>query len=1034
MQLDRTNLVIRTRSTSEIGDLAVMMIGRYAGPIARSFAIGAAPWMIANGLLLGLPLVFGRGNWVGFGAGAGGIVPYVFWTVILVTLQTPAAGIITTLFLGSAVFEDAASVRSSRREAIRRWRSWFWGLGIVRLPVIAMLWVAGRMAVPFDTSDILVGLGLLSAAMMVRAGRPFAPEILMLERRPVWAKEGLSARSRSGRLHGPIMSDLMGRMFIVGGGLSLLTGLLSLAMTSGVSLMLGDGGPPVAPPGGGGRNGFEPPMSSLYGYWMWVALLPAALWMVGCFSVVLRLLSYLDCRIRLEGWDVDLAVRAEAMRQFEDSESDGTRTPSRPKRATTVALGLALTFSVVWLSSAGAAAGAAASEVAREADDNVVLPADSVWFDARAGDIRPVPIQIDRPSDDNRGSRWTQKPSVSNTASGGTGNANGTGGQIFGWALLLIIAAAVAVAITKLLSVYRPSAVQTVVADGVMRGQPDEQTVHLMEQLPEAVRRTDVNLRQETERLIGEGRYDEAVVTLFGHQLLLLDRAGRLRLARGTTNRRYVEQTRRTAGESGQAEAAILNQTVVAFERVYFGGGRLSGDQFDHLWAGNESLERSVWSRAEGGPAVASARSRGSFPGVESAMALMVAMSLGACGCQRFDERYGESRGRSGRESLNGLAAMRQTLIGGLPGEDVTVRMSHPAMLPSPADGPDAIVWTPRDFRSFDRASVAWLERWLRHGGRTLVLVLPDSGGGEDYLRRLKPAAAPEDREDYDRAVARRQVTRLQSRRVTVGTGLNFRVEPIGRPASSEPAGVWPEGWSRRSRQRYESRLLLGEAEPEDASVGDDDAAGRLIWRPVVTAAGGDVLVATGKLDGASASEVVLVGGGTMVSNYGFAVGNGEALCRDIRRVMIANRPAVPVSAGDSRAAGHGEKDDSVSVAMILTDGGELPIRPERRSGPSPSGWAVLTTWPLSWVTIHGLIAGLVVCFLLAPIFGRPRRLASEMTTAMTDHVEAMAMLMHKTGWWGRAKSVADAESLAMDRIDRYRRRLGDRSGEAGRS
>ena len=31
---------------------------------------------------------------------------------------------------------------------------------------------------------------------------------------------------------------------------------------------------------------------------------------------MVRLLSYLDTRIRLEGWEVELAIRVEAMRQF----------------------------------------------------------------------------------------------------------------------------------------------------------------------------------------------------------------------------------------------------------------------------------------------------------------------------------------------------------------------------------------------------------------------------------------------------------------------------------------------------------------------------------------------------------------------------------------------------------------------------------------------------------------------------------------------------------------------------------------------
>ncbi len=43
-----------------------------------------------------------------------------------------------------------------------------------------------------------------------------------------------------------------------------------------------------------------------------LVLYPLALWAVAGVSVVVRLLGYLDTRIRLEGWEVELAVRAEA--------------------------------------------------------------------------------------------------------------------------------------------------------------------------------------------------------------------------------------------------------------------------------------------------------------------------------------------------------------------------------------------------------------------------------------------------------------------------------------------------------------------------------------------------------------------------------------------------------------------------------------------------------------------------------------------------------------------------------------------------
>jgi hypothetical protein len=41
---------------------------------------------------------------------------------------------------------------------------------------------------------------------------------------------------------------------------------------------------------------------------------PLCLWLVAAYFSVVRFLSYLDLRIRHEGWEVELLMRAEALR------------------------------------------------------------------------------------------------------------------------------------------------------------------------------------------------------------------------------------------------------------------------------------------------------------------------------------------------------------------------------------------------------------------------------------------------------------------------------------------------------------------------------------------------------------------------------------------------------------------------------------------------------------------------------------------------------------------------------------------------
>jgi len=119
---------------------------------------------------------------------------------------------------------------------------------------------------------------------------------------------------------------------------------------------------------------------------------------------------------------------------------------------------------------------------------------------------------------------------------------------------------------------------------------PDEQTLERMKHLPAELRRTDVNLRSEAHRLMQSGNYDQAIILLFGHQLLLLDRFGMLRLNRGKTNRKYVRETR----SSDPTAAKSLQTTVTAFERSYFGRHTISQREFANIWQANQQLEKGI--------------------------------------------------------------------------------------------------------------------------------------------------------------------------------------------------------------------------------------------------------------------------------------------------------------------------------------------------------------------------------------------------------------------------------------------------------
>lgn len=309
MQLDRTHVKIRPRSLSEIGDLALMLIRQYPQSLLVGFFLGAFPWALCNLALLG---------WMPLSESLENIYDeetieqryrYIWLMVSLVLLQAPLAGSFATYYIGQAVFEQRPPWQRVFRETWKVAPRLFWTLGVVRGPIPAMLLVLSNWGQPLAIGrEFFWIFVLLVWAVALRGFRPFLPEILLLERCPLRSgpdPKTISATRRSQLLHNPLGGDLFGRFLLAGG----LIALLALGLFYSFVFL------------------FETVSNSnQWALIVTLVLLPLALWSAAGFSVLARFLSYLDCRIRLEGWEVELSLRAEAIRQF-GRESDLPSTP-----------------------------------------------------------------------------------------------------------------------------------------------------------------------------------------------------------------------------------------------------------------------------------------------------------------------------------------------------------------------------------------------------------------------------------------------------------------------------------------------------------------------------------------------------------------------------------------------------------------------------------------------------------------------------------------------------------------------------------
>ncbi len=274
MQLDDNRIAIRERSFVDVMDLALRVIRTYAGPLAVALLAGVGPMMCFNAWLLAgytdpnmveeIPL------------DSGGIIAvpwwYLWYTVLLIIIEIPLATAPITLYLGQVLFQEKPEVRQIVRTY---WRS---------LP--QMLWyqvILRALLTPWVITWLLLF-----------AAWPYLGEIILLERNPWRTRRGrMTTYRRAKALHGRSGGDLFARWlgaFAVG-ALLYVSVLFSIYIVAGMLLNEWTLSGPV-----------------------FTICLPLAMWLLVGFFAVVRFLAYLDLRIRCEGWEVELVMRAEGAR------------------------------------------------------------------------------------------------------------------------------------------------------------------------------------------------------------------------------------------------------------------------------------------------------------------------------------------------------------------------------------------------------------------------------------------------------------------------------------------------------------------------------------------------------------------------------------------------------------------------------------------------------------------------------------------------------------------------------------------------
>lgn len=298
MQLDKTEIVIRQRGAPELLDLAMRVLRRHGLKLAAACALFGIPflvadvwlsaWMLSEDAVMAAeymenPQLYLRCR-------------HALHLLVLFLVQFPLISLPATIFLGDQVFFQTPTLKQLLGRLAGIWLQSLWVLGICRFAllslVLAFLVNHNRVFDPPTEATMLI---ILTFVLLTRAVWPFAPEILGLERcliRPT-RDAPISYALRRSVLHQSVSSDHVGRFFLCSIAAVALAGTLFGTAIAGIGALVGNLDLSV---------------------WYDRILIPLVLWSVGLFVVVFRFLSYLDSRIRLEGWELELRLRAEGQR------------------------------------------------------------------------------------------------------------------------------------------------------------------------------------------------------------------------------------------------------------------------------------------------------------------------------------------------------------------------------------------------------------------------------------------------------------------------------------------------------------------------------------------------------------------------------------------------------------------------------------------------------------------------------------------------------------------------------------------------
>lgn len=248
----------------------------------------------------------------------------------------------------------------------------------------------------------------------------------------------------------------------------------------------------------------------------------------------------------------------------------------------------------------------AAATFANEQSDPIVVGKSALrktkvpWYDADADAVRIISLQNESEVGDRQDWQksktkrpewkwdwnWDWWPNSGGTGGGGGSFRLPTFGELLqylGWILLFVVLGGLIYSLIR--SFLNLEADNETVAAKQTADDEDRTDEQRIRELPVQPSSKKGDFLSTAQSNYEAGRYADAIIYLFSHRLIQLDRAGIIRLTRGKTNRQYLYEASRS-----EDLRKIFGQTIVCFEDVFFGKHDLSRDRFERAWADNNEF------------------------------------------------------------------------------------------------------------------------------------------------------------------------------------------------------------------------------------------------------------------------------------------------------------------------------------------------------------------------------------------------------------------------------------------------------------